>query len=52
MKERLSTAIMLITHDLGVVAEMAENALVMYAGKIVEYADVRSILRNLNILTR
>jgi len=45
LKERLGTAIMLITHDLGVVAEMAENALVMYAGKIVEYADVRSIFK-------
>jgi len=43
LKERLGTAIMLITHDLGVVAEMAENVLVMYAGKVVEYADVKTI---------
>lgn len=46
LKERLGTAIMLITHDLGVVAEMAENVLVMYAGKVVEYADVRTIFSN------
>jgi ABC-type dipeptide/oligopeptide/nickel transport system ATPase component len=45
LKERLGTAIMLITHDLGVVAEMAENVLVMYAGKVVEYADVRTIFK-------
>lgn len=46
LKERLGTAIMLITHDLGVVAEMAENVLVMYAGKVVEYADVKTIFKN------
>ena len=45
LKERLGTAIMLITHDLGVVAEMAENVLVMYAGKVVEYADVKTIFK-------
>jgi oligopeptide transport system ATP-binding protein len=45
LKHRLGTAIMLITHDLGVVAEMAENVLVMYAGKVVEYADVKTIFK-------
>jgi len=45
LKKRLNTSIMLITHDLGVVAEMAENVLVMYAGKVVEYADVRTIFK-------
>ena len=45
LKERLGTAIMLITHDLGVVAEMAENVLVMYAGNVVEYADVKTIFK-------
>ncbi len=40
LKDELGMAIMLITHDLGVVAEMAERVVVMYAGKIVEEATV------------
>lgn len=40
LKEDSDTAIILITHDLGVVAEMADKVLVMYAGEIVEEADV------------
>jgi oligopeptide/dipeptide ABC transporter ATP-binding protein len=43
LRERSNTAIIFITHDLGVVAEMAENVAVMYAGQIVESADVRTI---------
>ncbi|MGI5840183.1 MAG: ABC transporter ATP-binding protein [bacterium] len=43
LKRETGTAIMLITHDLGVVAEMCERVIVMYAGKIVEQADVRSL---------
>lgn len=37
------TAILLITHDLGVIAEMADDVAVMYAGSIVEYAPVREL---------
>ena len=40
LKERLGTAIIVITHDLGVVAEMAERVVVMYAGRKVEEAAV------------
>jgi peptide/nickel transport system ATP-binding protein len=43
MKSRLGSAIMLITHDFGVVAEMAERVVVMYAGRRVEEAKVRQI---------
>jgi len=46
LKQKLGTAIMLITHDMGVVAEMADNVLVMYAGKVVEYADVKTLFKS------
>ena len=44
LKNRLGTAILLITHDLGVVAEMADRVLVVYAGRKVEEASVRDLL--------
>jgi oligopeptide/dipeptide ABC transporter ATP-binding protein len=43
LKAELSTAIILITHDLGVIAESAARVVVMYAGKVVEEADVIGI---------
>jgi oligopeptide/dipeptide ABC transporter ATP-binding protein len=43
LKEKFGAAIVLITHDLGVIAEMAQNVVVMYAGKIVECGDVNAI---------
>ncbi|MBM3383623.1 MAG: ABC transporter ATP-binding protein [Betaproteobacteria bacterium] len=46
LKERVCAAIMLITHDLGVVAEVAEHVVVMYAGRKVEEAPVRDLFRN------
>ncbi len=53
LKRRLGSAIMLITHDLGVVAEMAERVVVMYAGRKVEEAPVRDIFaRPLHPYTR
>lgn len=43
LRERFGTSIVLITHDMGIVAEMADNVLVMYAGQAIEYAGVREI---------
>lgn len=45
LKKQMSTAIMLITHDMGVVAEVSDYVMVMYAGKVVEYADVKTIFK-------
>ena len=41
----LNSAMILVTHDLGVVAAMADDVMVMYAGRIVEYADVETIFK-------
>ena len=46
LKKKLGMAILLITHDLGVVAEMAERVIVMYAGKIMEEAPVRELFKH------
>jgi len=46
LKRDFGTAILLITHDLGVIAEMAQTVAVMYAGKIVEYVDVVNLFDN------
>ena len=46
MKARLGMSIMLITHDMGVVAENAQRVVVMYAGKVIEEADVRELFAN------
>ncbi|MCA3391342.1 MAG: ABC transporter ATP-binding protein, partial [Roseomonas sp.] len=46
LKHRVGAAIVLITHDLGVVAEVAERVVVMYAGRKVEEAKVRPLFRN------
>jgi peptide/nickel transport system ATP-binding protein len=43
LQKRLGLALLLITHDLGVVAEMADDVAVMYAGRIVEHAPVRPL---------
>ena len=45
LKARFNLALLLITHDFGVIAEMADRVAVMYRGKLVEQGDVRQILR-------
>ncbi len=45
LKTRVGAAIMLITHDLGVVAEVADRVVVMYAGRKVEEAPVKQLFR-------
>jgi peptide/nickel transport system ATP-binding protein len=45
LQKDFGTAIILITHDLGVVAETADDVLLMYAGKAVEYGSVRDVLQ-------
>ena len=46
MKDKMETSIILITHNMGVIAEMADNVAVMYAGKIIEYSDVNTVFEN------
>lgn len=46
IKQKTQTSIMLITHDLGVVAEMADYVVVMYAGKVIEEGPVNDIFKN------
>ena len=46
LKEEFGSAVILITHDLGIIADTAKNVVIMYAGKIVETADVKTIFAN------
>lgn len=46
IQKRVGCSIMLITHDLGVIAEMADEVLVMYAGRVIERGTVREIFNN------
>jgi peptide/nickel transport system ATP-binding protein len=46
LQAELDMAIMFITHDLGVIAEMADDVIVMYLGKVIESADVKSLFHD------
>jgi peptide/nickel transport system ATP-binding protein/oligopeptide transport system ATP-binding protein len=46
LKKELNTSVLMITHDLGVVAQVSENVLVMYAGKVMEYGGVKEVFTN------
>ncbi|MBO5842810.1 MAG: ABC transporter ATP-binding protein [Clostridia bacterium] len=46
LKDKINGSIMLITHDLGVIAEMADDVVVMYAGKVIEMGTVQEIFKN------
>jgi peptide/nickel transport system ATP-binding protein/oligopeptide transport system ATP-binding protein len=46
LKADSGATILFITHDLGVIAEMAQYVVVMYAGKVMEYTDVKTIFSN------
>ncbi len=46
MKEKTGVSIMLITHDMGVVADMADKIMVMYAGMVIEYGTTREIFKS------
>lgn len=46
LKEELNTSVILITHDLGVVSQVADNVVIMYSGSVVEYADLKTLFKN------
>lgn len=46
LKEKLGTSMILITHDLGIVAEICDKVAIMYAGQVVEYAPVEKMYEN------
>jgi peptide/nickel transport system ATP-binding protein len=46
LKRKLNTSMILITHDLGIVAEMCDKVAIMYAGRIIEYAATERLFNN------
>lgn len=45
LREKVNTAVLLITHDIGVIAEMSDEVIVMYGGKVMERANVLQIIK-------
>ena len=52
LQEELKMAVLMITHDLGVIAEVADRVAVMYAGQVVEYASTRDLFNSPQIPIR
>ena len=46
LKEEIGTSIIIISHDMGVISEMSQNVIVMYAGKVMEYAKSVDVFKN------
>ncbi|MEH2958923.1 ABC transporter ATP-binding protein [Candidatus Merdisoma sp. JLR.KK006] len=46
LRDELGTSILMISHDLGVIAELCDRAVVMYCGKVIEYGTVHEIFKN------
>ncbi len=46
LREKFNMAMILITHDFGIVAEMCDDVAVVYAGEVIEYGDKRSVFKN------
>ena len=46
LQKIVNTSLLLITHDLGIVAEICDDVAIMYAGRVVEYSDLRSLYTN------
>jgi len=46
LKDEIGMSVLMITHDLGVIAEVSDDVVVVYAGKAVEYADVKTIFKD------
>ena len=46
LKKKLNTSMLLITHDLGVVAQNCDHVAIIYAGEIVEYGDLQQVFKN------
>lgn len=46
LKDKMDTSMLLITHDLGVVAQICDNVAIMYAGEVVEYGDLHEVFKH------